>query len=90
MSKKTKAIIAVIIIALLALCYFFFNTTVAIESFFRKVGIVAIIVLIIAFVVFGIIFINKFSKAKAEYDVKKAKRLARQQRKANEIKNNKE
>ena len=90
MSNKTKAIIAVIIIALTILGYFFIGTTATIEMTFNKIGRIAILVLVVALAIAVIVLINKAKKAKDEHDAKKAKRAEIKARKENESADNKQ
>lgn len=72
MSGKTKAIIAVIVIALTSLGYFFVNKTAQIEAKLAKIGAIAVIVVIIALAVAAIIIINNWNKTREERKAKAA------------------
>ena len=74
MSNKNKLIIAVIILALVALGYFFVNTTAKMEATFAKIGAIAVAVIIIALAIAIIILINKIKKAKDTRDEQRGKK----------------
>lgn len=70
MKNKTKAIIAVIVVALLALAYCFINTTAKMEAAFAKIGAIAVAALIVIAAIVAIVLINKGKKAKKDRDAK--------------------
>lgn len=71
MSNKTKAKIAVVVVALVALGYFFVNTTAEIDAMFRKIGIAAVIVLILGFAIGAFVLINKYQGKKSKKEAVK-------------------
>lgn len=74
MKNTTKAIIAVIVLALVALGYFYINTTIAIETTFKNVGRITVLVLVIVCAIAAIVLIFKAKQAKKAHDEKKARR----------------
>ncbi|MDO5441373.1 MAG: hypothetical protein Q4F55_02310 [Bacillota bacterium] len=70
MKNKTKAIIAVIVVALVALGYCFINTTAKMEAAFAKIGAIAVAAFIIIAAIVAIVLINKAKKAKESRDTK--------------------
>ena len=76
MNNKTKAIIVVIIVAIVVLGVLFVNTTAQVDLMFRKIGAFVVAALIIIAALAIIYLIAKGKKAAANREIKKREKNA--------------
>lgn len=76
MNNKTKAIIAVMIVALVLLGVLFVNTTNSVENMFRQVGAFVVAAVIIIAALAAIYLIMKGKKAIDQHELAKAEKKA--------------